>query len=184
MLLTLTLVIVALVVLVLAGSLALVAVALVDARRSVTAVADALEATARNTAPLEQKLVTINGALSALAGGLDGADRHLGRAARARRCAAGRTADLAESRGRLAHAPVRLRRDERHRPRDASRAGAVGVDRDADARPHGREEPGVAPACGGRARRADAQYAARPPRRAEPQRVDDGPRARAGRLPA
>ena len=83
MLLTLTLIIVALVVLVLAGALAFVAVALMDARRNVTAIADALEATARNTGPLEQKLVTINGALSALGGGLSAADGHLGRAARA-----------------------------------------------------------------------------------------------------
>jgi hypothetical protein len=82
-LLTLTLIIVVLVVLVLALALALVAAALIDARRSVTAIADALEAAARHTAPLEQKLVTINGALSALAGGLSTADRHLGRAARA-----------------------------------------------------------------------------------------------------
>ena len=83
MLLTLTLTIVALVVLVLAGALALVALALIDARRSVSKVADALEAAARHTTPLEQKLVTINGALSALAGGLGAADGHLGRAARA-----------------------------------------------------------------------------------------------------
>ena len=85
MLLTLTLIIVVLVVLVLAGALALVAFALVDACRSVTAIADALEAVARNTAPLQDKLVTINGALSALAGGLNAADQHLGRAARALR---------------------------------------------------------------------------------------------------
>ena len=45
--------------------------------------ADALEAVAGHTAPLEQKLVTINGALSALSGGLATADQHLGRAARA-----------------------------------------------------------------------------------------------------
>lgn len=83
MLLTLTLIIVALVVLVLAGALALVALALIDARRSVSRIADALEAAARDTTPLDQKLVTINGALSALAGGLDAADGHLGRAARA-----------------------------------------------------------------------------------------------------
>ena len=81
MLLTLTLVIVALVVVALAGGLALVAFALVDTRRSIAAIADALEAIARDTGPLEQKLVTINGALSALAGGLSVADRHLGRAA-------------------------------------------------------------------------------------------------------
>jgi hypothetical protein len=37
---------------------------------------------ANQTSPLEGKLVTINGALSALAGGLETADRHVGRAAR------------------------------------------------------------------------------------------------------
>lgn len=83
MLLTLTLVIVALVVLALAGFLALVAFALLDARKSLNAVADALEAVAAHTTPLEHKLVTINGALSALSGGLAAADQHLGRAARA-----------------------------------------------------------------------------------------------------
>ena len=83
MLVTLTLVIVALVVLALAGFLALVAFALLNARKSVSAIADALEAVAAHTTPLEQKLVTINGALSALAGGLAAADQHLGRAARA-----------------------------------------------------------------------------------------------------
>ena len=66
MLVTLTLVIVALVVLALAGFLALVAFALLDARKSVGAIADALEAVAAHTTPLEQKLVTINGALGAL----------------------------------------------------------------------------------------------------------------------
>ena len=83
MLITLTLIVVGLVVVALAGFLALVAHALLDARRSLTAVADALEAVAEHTTPLEPKLVTINGALSALAGGLDAADQHLGRAARA-----------------------------------------------------------------------------------------------------
>jgi len=83
MLLTLTLVGVALVVVALAGFLALVAVSLLKARRSLTAIADGLEAVAGHTTPLEQKLVTINGALSALAGGLDAADSNLGRAARA-----------------------------------------------------------------------------------------------------
>ncbi len=83
MLITLTLVIVALVVVALAGYLALVAFALLDARKSLTAIADALEAVATHTTPLEQKLLTINGALSALAGGLGVADQHLGRAARA-----------------------------------------------------------------------------------------------------
>ena len=83
MLLTLTLIIVALVVVALAGFLVLVMLALLDARRSVSAIADALEAVAGHTTPLEQKLVTINGALSALAGGLVVADQHLGRSARA-----------------------------------------------------------------------------------------------------
>jgi len=83
MLLTLTLVGVALVVVALAGFLALVAVSLLKARRSLTAIADGLEAVAGHTTPLEQKLVTINGALSAFGGGLDLADSNLGRAARA-----------------------------------------------------------------------------------------------------
>ena len=78
-----TLALVFLVVLGLAGYLIAVAFVLVAARRHVAGIADALEATARHTAPLEQQLVTINGALSALAGGLDAADGHLGRAARA-----------------------------------------------------------------------------------------------------
>ena len=82
MLLTLTLVLTFLVVVALAGFLAMVVIALVAARKSLTAIADALEAVAGHTTPLEQKLVTINGALSALAVGLDAADAHLGRAAR------------------------------------------------------------------------------------------------------
>jgi hypothetical protein len=49
----------------------------------VARIADALEAVAADVGPLEEKLVTINGALSALAGGLEAADGHLGRAARA-----------------------------------------------------------------------------------------------------
>ena len=83
MLITITLVVVALVVVALAGFLALAALALLDARKSLSAIADALEAAAAHTSPLESKLVTINGALSALAGGLDAANQHLGRAARA-----------------------------------------------------------------------------------------------------
>ena len=51
MLVTLTLVIVALVVLALAGFLALVAFALLNARKSVSAIADALEAVAAHTTP-------------------------------------------------------------------------------------------------------------------------------------
>lgn len=83
MLLTLTLVLVAVVVLGLATYLIAVAVALLSARRDVAHIADALEAVAGHTAPLEEKLVTINGALSALSGGLEAADTHLGRGARA-----------------------------------------------------------------------------------------------------
>jgi hypothetical protein len=81
--LTLTLVIVALVVLALAGYLILVAIALLETRRNLAGVADALEATAAQTAPLEGQLVTINGALSALSGTLDAADRHVSRIASA-----------------------------------------------------------------------------------------------------
>jgi hypothetical protein len=83
MLLMLTLAAVALVVLALAGYLILVAVALLETRRNLASVADALEATARQTAPVEPQLVTINGALSALGAALETADRHLGRAAAA-----------------------------------------------------------------------------------------------------
>jgi endonuclease/exonuclease/phosphatase (EEP) superfamily protein YafD len=82
MLTTLTLLLIAIVVIGLAAHLAAVAWALMHARHSVTRIANALEEVARQTTPLEGKLVTINGALSALAGGLDTADRHLGRAAR------------------------------------------------------------------------------------------------------
>lgn len=82
MLTILTLVLVAVVVLGLAAHLAAVAWALIHARHSVTRIADALEKVAQQAMPLEDKLVTINGALSALAGGLETADRHLGRAAR------------------------------------------------------------------------------------------------------
>ncbi len=83
MLLTLTLVIVALVVLALAGYLIAVALLLLEARKNVAGIADALESVAGHTTPLEQQLVTINGALSALGAGLETADRHLGRAASA-----------------------------------------------------------------------------------------------------
>lgn len=79
--LALTLLVVVLVVGGLAAYLVAVAVALVEARRNVAGIADALEAVARHTGPLEERLVTINGALSALAAGLDGAEGHLARAA-------------------------------------------------------------------------------------------------------
>ena len=82
MLTILTLLLVTIVVVGLAAYLTAVAWALADARRSVTRIADALEQVATGTAPLESKLVTINGALSALSAGLETADRHLCRAAR------------------------------------------------------------------------------------------------------
>ena len=82
MLLTLTLVTVALVVVALAGYLIAVAWALRDASRSVAAIADGLEAVQRHTGPVGDKLSTINGALSTLAGGLSAIDGHLAAAAR------------------------------------------------------------------------------------------------------
>jgi hypothetical protein len=81
MLLTLTLITVALVVVVLAGYLIAIAWCLNDARRTIGAIADGLEAVAGHTQPLEEKLTIINGALSAILGGLHSADGHLGRAA-------------------------------------------------------------------------------------------------------
>jgi len=82
MLLTLTLITVALVVVALAGYLIAIAWCLIDAKKSVAAIADGLEAVKGHTAPLEEKLTIINGALSALLGGLGSADGHLLRAAR------------------------------------------------------------------------------------------------------
>ena len=81
MLLTLTLITVALVVLALAGYLIGIAWQLIGARRSVAAIADGLEAVAGHTAPLPERLTTINGALVQLLSGLQAADRHLGRVA-------------------------------------------------------------------------------------------------------
>lgn len=81
MLLTLTLITVALVVVALAGYLIAIAWALFQAKRSVAAIADGLEAVAETTKPLPEKLTTINGALGALLDGFRAADGHLGRAA-------------------------------------------------------------------------------------------------------
>lgn len=82
MLVTLTLITVLLVVVALAGYLAAVAWALRDASRSVAAIADGLEAVRDHTAPVEEKLVTINAALGALSDGLKVVDGHLGAAGR------------------------------------------------------------------------------------------------------
>ena len=81
MLLTLTLITVALVVVALAGYLILIVTQLMAARRSIAAIADGLEVVAGHTAPLPEKLTTINGALVQLLTGLQAADRHLGRVA-------------------------------------------------------------------------------------------------------
>ena len=81
MLLTLTLVTVALVVLALAGYLMAIVWQLVAAKRSIAAIADGLEIVAGHTAPLPEKLTTINAALVQLLTGLQAADRHLGRVA-------------------------------------------------------------------------------------------------------
>ena len=81
MLLILTLITVALVVIALAGYLIAIAWQLVQAKRSVAAIADGLEAVAGHTQPLPEKLTTINAALTQLLTGLKAADRHLGRVA-------------------------------------------------------------------------------------------------------
>ena len=81
MLLTLTLITVALVVVALAGYLIAIVWQLSRARRSIAAIADGLEVVAGHTAPLPEKLTTINGALAQLLSGLQAADRHLGRVA-------------------------------------------------------------------------------------------------------
>jgi hypothetical protein len=82
MLTTLTLIIVALVVLALAGYLILIAAALRNASKSVAAIADGLERVRDQAAPLPEHLTTVNGALGQLLTGLQAADAHLGRAAR------------------------------------------------------------------------------------------------------
>ena len=79
MLLTLTLVTIALVVVALAGYLIAIAWQLIGARRSVAAIAGGLEAVVGHTQPLPERLTTINGALTQLLTGLQAADRHLGR---------------------------------------------------------------------------------------------------------
>lgn len=81
MLLTLTLATVAVVVLVLVVYLLLILKTLRDARASVAAIADGLEAVQRQSDPLPEHLTTINGGLSALLQGLRAADGHLARMA-------------------------------------------------------------------------------------------------------
>jgi hypothetical protein len=79
--LALTLLTVALVVLVLAGYLVAIAWSLGRTARHLAALADGLEAVRDHTRPLGDRLVTVNGALGALLGGLESADRHLARVA-------------------------------------------------------------------------------------------------------
>ena len=81
MMLTLTLITVALVVVALAGYLIAIAYQLMGARKSVAAIADGLEAVAGHTQPLPEKLTTINGALVQLLTGLQAVDHHIGRVA-------------------------------------------------------------------------------------------------------
>jgi hypothetical protein len=78
----LTLLVVAVTVVGLVAYLLSVAFLLWHARRHVAGIADSLQVVAEHVAPLEEKLVTVNGALSALAEGLATAARHLGRTAR------------------------------------------------------------------------------------------------------
>lgn len=75
-------IVVALVVIALAGYLAAVAWALRQASTSVAAIADGLEAVQRHTVPVAEKLTTINGALTTLDGGLTAVNGHLVAAAR------------------------------------------------------------------------------------------------------
>lgn len=83
MLTQLTLALVAVIVVALAGYLIATAWLLDRARRHVAAIADGLEAVQRDTAPLPEKLPAINATLASLLDGLRAADGHLGRAARA-----------------------------------------------------------------------------------------------------
>ena len=77
MLLPLTLVVIGLVVLALAGYLIAVAVALIKARRNVAQLAGGLEAVAGHVAPLPERLGPINAALAELLATLGVVDRHL-----------------------------------------------------------------------------------------------------------
>jgi hypothetical protein len=77
MLLALTLLVVALVVLALAGYLIAVAVALIGARRNVARLASGLEVIAGHVGPLKERIVPINTALGELRAALATVDRHL-----------------------------------------------------------------------------------------------------------
>jgi hypothetical protein len=77
MLLPLTLIVVGLIVLVLAGYLIAIAVALVRAWRNVAQLATGLEAIAGHGAPLRDRLGPINAALTELLATLEIVDRHL-----------------------------------------------------------------------------------------------------------
>lgn len=79
----LTLATVAAVVLALAGYLIAIAWALARARANVRRIADALEAIAGHTGPLEEKVGTIGGAIGRLVEGFEEVDGHLAGAAEA-----------------------------------------------------------------------------------------------------
>jgi hypothetical protein len=77
MLLALTLIVIALVVVALAGYLIAVAWALIKAKRNVAQLASGLEMIAVQVAPLEDRLVPINAALGELRDAVAAVDRHL-----------------------------------------------------------------------------------------------------------
>jgi len=77
MLLPLTLVVIAIVVLALAGYLIAIAVALIRARRNVARLAGGLEAIASQVQPLGDQLKTTNAALGELLAALATVDHHL-----------------------------------------------------------------------------------------------------------
>lgn len=79
----LTLVVIAAVVLVLAGYLIAIAWALAAAKSNVRKIADGLEAIAEDTEPLREKIPVIGDAVNQLVVGFEAVDGNLGRAAEA-----------------------------------------------------------------------------------------------------
>lgn len=79
----LTLVVIAAIVLVLAGYLIAIAWALAAAKSNVREIADGLEAIEEDTEPLGEKIAVIGDAVNQLVGGFEAVDGNLGRAAEA-----------------------------------------------------------------------------------------------------
>lgn len=79
----LTLAVLLLVVLVVAGYLIAIAVALLKAKRNVARLADGFEAVVDHTVPLEDRIGTIAAVLGGIDDDFHAADRHLSRAAEA-----------------------------------------------------------------------------------------------------